>query len=286
MIIKSSLPRARSLQPPPRRSGTVRIASIDVEWTKNYRIKNGQRPFCYSVTWLDLPASSTPDLVGVPFEWTSVYVEEPGEMDELIRHAAATVAAAAETSTIITGHQFCADLSVLEANAPTDAASALQEARAQWKDRRGANPDESHYVDTRYDAGHLLTGTSRRLVDVCTELGLDVTQPELRQASMPAWHRRWVEDGQKEGRERVSVLNLRHSVSTAYVAARTAGLAVWADEGLNVNRIIAEAAKGAWAWLENPIFTDLLEDPCPFASAALSPSKAPRPRAKQRSSTR
>lgn len=286
MIITSSLPSTRALQPPPLRTGVARVASIDVEWTKNYRIKNGQRPFCYSVAWLDLPTGLTPDLADVPFEWTSVYVDEPGEMDELVRHAAATVATAAETSTIVTGHQFCADLSVLEANAPADAALTLQAARAQWRARRDANPDESHYVDTRYDAGHLLTGTSRRLVDVCTELGLDVTQPELRKVTMPAWHRKWIEEGEEEGRERVSVLNLRHSVSTAYVAARTAGLAAWANEGLSVNRAIAEAAKGAWAWLENPIFTNLLEEPCPSESAALSPSKAPRPQAKRRSSTR
>ncbi|MBZ9645291.1 hypothetical protein [Streptomyces sp. PSKA30] len=286
MIIKSSLPPAFSLQPPPLRSGVVRIASIDVEWTKNYRIKNGQRPFCYSVAWLDLPPDGTPDLADVPFEWTSVYVEEPGEMDALIRHASATVASAADTATIITGHQFCADLAVLEANAPTDAIPGLQAARAQWKERRDADPGASHYVDTRYDAGHLLTGASRRLVDVCTELGLDVTQPELRNASMPAWHRRWIEDRQEEGRERVSVLNLRHSVSTAYVAARTAGLARWPDAGLNVNRTIADGAKGAWAWLDTPTFTALLEDTCPSATAALSPSKAPRQPARRRSSTR
>lgn len=286
MIITSSLPSARSLQPPPLRTEVARIASIDVEWTKNYRIKNGQRPFCYSVAWLDLPSGRTPDLADVPFEWTSVYVEEPGETDELVRHAAAAVAAATETSTIVTGHQFCADLSVLEANAPADAVPRLQAARAQWRKRRDANPDESHFVDTRYDAGHLLTGASRRLVDVCTELGLDVTQPELRKVTMPAWHRRWIEDGQEEGRERVSVLNLRHSLSTAYVAARTAGLAVWADESLNVNRVIAEGAKGAWAWLENPTFTALLEDSCPSATVPLSPSKAPRQPARRRSSTR
>ncbi|MFJ8143372.1 hypothetical protein [Streptomyces sp. NPDC096013] len=286
MIIKSTLPTARSLQPPLLRTGLVRIASIDVEWTKNYRIKNGQRPFCYSVAWLDLPADHMVDLADVPFEWTSVYVEEPGEMDELVRNAAATVAAAAETSRIITGHQFCSDLAVLEANAPADAVPRLQTARSQWKGRRDADPDETHYVDTRFDAGHLLAGKSRRLVDVCNELGLDVTQPELLKATMPAWHRRWVEDGQDEGRERVSVLNLRHSLSTAYVAAHAAGLGKWAGEGLNVNRLIAEGAKGAWGWLENPTFTNLLEDPCPSADAALSPSKAPKPQGKRRSSTR
>ncbi|MFF0225348.1 hypothetical protein [Streptomyces sp. NPDC004629] len=284
MIIKSSMPTARALAPPPLRSGTVRIASIDVEWTKNYRIKNGQRPFCYSVAWLDLPVGRTPDLDGAPFEWSSVYVDEPGEMDTLIRHAAVCVTSAAETATIITGHQFCADLSLLQANAPADAVPALEAAREQWRQRRDADPDTSHYVDTRYDAGHLLAGVSRRLVDVCTELGLDVTQPELLNKSMPAWHRLWVEDGDAEGRERVSVLNLRHSVSTAYVAALTAGLAQRPDTGLNVNRAIAEGAKGAWDWLETPTFTALLEEPCPSATAALSPSKAPRPLARRRTS--
>ncbi|MEV0125749.1 hypothetical protein AB0I16_30090 [Streptomyces sp. NPDC050703] len=286
MIITSSRDGARALQPPTLRSGAVRIASIDVEWTKNYRVKNGQRPFCYSVAWLDLPADRTPDLADMPFEWTSVYVEEPGEMDELVRHAAATVTAAADTSSIITGHQFCSDLAVLEANAPTDAAPALRSARAQWKERRETDIRAGHYVDTRYDAGHLLTGASRRLVDVCTELGLDVTQPELQRITMPAWHRRWIDHGEEEGRERVSVLNLRHSLSTAYVAARTAGLARWSPTGLNVNRAIAQAAKGAWAWLETPTFTSLLEDPCRSESAASSPSKAPRPQGKRRSSTR
>ncbi|OVZ99453.1 hypothetical protein B9W64_37290 [Streptomyces sp. CS159] len=286
MIIKSSLSDARTMDLPPLRSGSIRIASIDVEWTKNYHIKNGQRPFCYSVAWLDLPASGTADLSQVPFEWASFYVDEPDEMPHLVRHAAACVANSARTATIITGHQFCADLSVLEANAPQDAVSLLQSAREQWRQRRDADPSASHYVDTRYDAGHLLTGTSRRLVDVCTELGFDVTQPELLKKSMPAWHRLWVEDGEPEGRERVSVLNLRHSVSTAYVAALTAGLARRPDTGLNVNRAIAEGAKGAWGWLETPTFTALLEDSCPSATAALSPSKAPKRPARRRTSTR
>ncbi|AJC58586.1 hypothetical protein [Streptomyces sp. 769] len=285
MIIKSTRP-ATPFQPPRRQSGITRLAAIDVEWTKNYHIKNGQRPFCYSIVWLDLPSSGTADLTAVPFEWTSVYVEEPDEMDALVRHAANTVATAADSADIITGHQFCADLSVLEATAPHDAITPLQKAREQWRQRRKADPTTSHYLDTRYDAGHLLAGASRRLVDVCTELGLDVTQPELRTVSMPAWHRRWIEDSHAEGRERVSVLNLRHSVSTAYVAARTADLGQWPAAGLNVNRVLADGAQGAWAWLTNPTFTALLEDTtCPSANAGLSPSKAPRRQAKPPSST-
>ncbi|MQS35795.1 hypothetical protein [Streptomyces katsurahamanus] len=269
---------------PERRAGTVRIASIDVEWTKNYRIKNGNRPFCYSIVWLDLPSGTSTDLSDVPYAFTSVYVEDPAEKNDLVASAAATLRAASDHADLITGHQLCADLAVLDANAPHDDAD-LTRARAYWKQRRTSNPDAVQYVDTRYDAGHLLTGTSRQLVDVCTELGLDVTQPELRGTSMPALHRRWTDDADTEGRERVSVLNLRHSLSTAYVAARTEGLGHWGPDGLNVNRVLSHGANGAWGWLTHPTFTKLLEGPCRSATAPLSPSKAHKQPARRRSST-
>lgn len=31
------------------------VAALDVEWTKNYQIKNGSRPFCYSLVLLHWP---------------------------------------------------------------------------------------------------------------------------------------------------------------------------------------------------------------------------------------
>jgi hypothetical protein len=73
-----------------------------------------------------------------------------------------------------------------------------------------------------HDAGHVLACQSRRLVDVCADLRLDVTQPELRGTSMTALHRRWLELADTTAREKITVLNLRHSLSTAMVAARAA----------------------------------------------------------------
>jgi hypothetical protein len=41
-----------------------------VEWTKNYRVKNGNTPFCYSVVWLAVPESGTPvNLDGAEFSY-------------------------------------------------------------------------------------------------------------------------------------------------------------------------------------------------------------------------
>jgi hypothetical protein len=112
-------------------------------------------------------------------------------------------------------------------------------------------------IDTRFDAGHLLSGTSRRLVDVCGELRLDVTQPELARKSMTALHRDWLEHGDTEARERVTVLNLRHSLSTAYVAMRAAGLLTW-RQPLNVNASLAQQWAGRVGWLDHPTFQALL----------------------------
>ena len=38
--------------------GTVLAAAIDVEWSKNYRVRGGNVPFCYSVAWLALRSLS------------------------------------------------------------------------------------------------------------------------------------------------------------------------------------------------------------------------------------
>ena len=60
--------------------GTTTVAAVDVEWSKNYRVKNGNVPFCYSVIWLSAPASRTPvNLDGASFSYMSVYVDNPAE---------------------------------------------------------------------------------------------------------------------------------------------------------------------------------------------------------------
>jgi hypothetical protein len=263
VILKSNL--TNPAVPPKKKSGLTRIASVDVEWTKNYRIKNGNRPFCYSVVWLDLPTGSSPaDIAELRWGYTSVYVEDADETTALVQSAADTLRTATMSADVITGHQLCSDLAVLEANAGQPQQPVAQ-ARRAWKDRRRAE-DSARYLDTRFDAGHLLVGTSRRLVDVCTELGLDVTQPELRGTSMTALHRRWVEKGDTEAREKISVLNVRHSLSTAFVAARASGLGRWDTSGVNVNRILGSGITGAWSWPDSPTFHNLLGDPCPSAT--------------------
>lgn len=256
MIVTTNICGKRG-QAPRRPAGMTLWASIDVEWTKNYRIKNGNRPFCYSVIYVAVPDTAAPvDLSELPFSYTSVYVEDPDETSALLASASDAVRTAFRAADRVTGHQFTSDLGVL-ANASPDPLPAVTTARETWLDRRNHDLADRLVIDTRYDTDHVLNCRSRRLVDVCTELRLDVTQPELRGTSMTALHRAWLTDRAAEARDRVSVLNLRHSLSTALVALRTTNRACWTGT-LNVNRLLATGLDGAFTWLDHPTFTDLL----------------------------
>ncbi|MGH8920410.1 MAG: hypothetical protein ACRD0H_19100, partial [Actinomycetes bacterium] len=119
---------------PRRPAGTLLWASIDVEWTKNYRIKNGNRPFCYSVVYAAVPDTAAPvDLSELPFSYTSVYVEDPEETDALLTSANDAVHTAFRAADRVTGHQFTSDLGVL-ANAATGTLPAVATARQTWLD--------------------------------------------------------------------------------------------------------------------------------------------------------
>ena len=79
MIVSTNI-AGRKGRAPRRPAGTTLWASIDVEWTKNYRIKNGNKPFCYSVIYAAIPRdTTTTNLVDLPFSFTSVYLEDPDE---------------------------------------------------------------------------------------------------------------------------------------------------------------------------------------------------------------
>jgi hypothetical protein len=236
--------------------GTCLAAAIDVEWSKNYRIRGGNVPFCYSVVWLPLPASGArTGLDTTRFWYTSAYVEDTSQCPDLVARADAALASLMEHASLIAGHQLCSDLAVLDAAGARPPAVAA--AAAAWRQRRQETTGQPRFLDTRYDAGHILACQSRRLVDVCADLRLDVTQPELRGTSMTALHRRWLELGDITAREKITVLNLRHSLSTAMVAARAAGLAHW-QPGLNVSRLLAGELGAAFGWLAHPVFTALV----------------------------
>lgn len=236
---------------PPPGTGSL-LASIDVEWSKNFRIKGGNVPFCYSIVWMRMPAEPI-DLTEITFSYVSRYVSSAEETQDLIAAADSDFAHVLDTAHLITGHQFSSDLATL-INAARQPVPHLHAMRKRWRGRRA--PGAPPLLDTRYDLDHLLTSTSRRLVDVCTEFCLDVTQPELRGTSMTSLHRRWINDGDHQARERITVLNLRHGLSTGLLALLSAYPGLRGGV-VNVNRLLYTHLTG-YTWMDSPTFTDLL----------------------------
>jgi len=57
--------------------------------------------------------------------------------------------------------------------------------------------------------------------------------------------------------QRIAVLNLRHSLSTGFVALRATGQLDW-PAPVNVNRLLGRDLAGTFAWLRHPLFRALV----------------------------
>ena len=177
MIITSNITAPDVIPAAP--AGTLLAAAIDVEWSKNYRVRGGNVPFCYSVAWLPLSGEVvTPGTFG--FWYTSAYVHGTDETGDLVASADSALLKILEHADLIAGHQLSSDLAVLAAavGAPLLGVTAAQVA---WRRRGQLLPDGPRLLDTRYDTRHVLQRASRRLVDVCAELRLEVTHSLIHQ---------------------------------------------------------------------------------------------------------
>src|SRR5215472_8015292 len=114
MIVSGNLPASAAA--PVRPPGTLLVAAIDVEWSKNYRVRGGNVPFCYSVVWLTLSRQDVrPGSFG--FWYTSAYVHGTGETGDLVASADSALLRTLECAGLIAGHQLSSDLAVLAAAA-------------------------------------------------------------------------------------------------------------------------------------------------------------------------
>ena len=97
--------------------GTPLAAAIDVEWSKNYRVRGGNVPFCYSVVWLALSGEDVrPGSFG--FWYTSAYVHGTGETGDLVASADSALLTTLERASLIAGHQLSSDLAILARRRP------------------------------------------------------------------------------------------------------------------------------------------------------------------------
>lgn len=96
------------------------VVALDVEWTKNFRVRGASKPFCYSWAIIDLAhVDSLEDQSLLEFGFKSVHLELEDEVPRLLEMIESDIASSRTLSSLtFAGHQLCADLSVLKQSSP------------------------------------------------------------------------------------------------------------------------------------------------------------------------
>jgi hypothetical protein len=241
-------------------SGENLVISFDLEWTKNYRVKNGNRPFCFSFVFF--PEDMNLDMIEkqLEFGFYLCYAENEKDTDALIQEADRILGQFFEYPSTITivGHQLSSDISIILNFPQGKQKNNFARLKNLWQTRKQTPLEKKNIVvfDSRYDLEALLKKKSRRLVDVCEECRLDVAQPELR-LSMTKMQNDFYVSGNKMIMEKLSVLNIRHSLSAAVLfLMQKSGRK--ARKNVNVNRILRRNLTDQFEYVRGGSFKKLL----------------------------
>lgn len=230
------------------------VVGFDLEWMKNFRVANGNRPFCFSFVYV-CPLSFRADVeANLRFGLVSKYIEDGDETPRLLQAIDSILQEFSDRENVtIVGHQLSSDISVILNISQSDL-PGVSRLRCQWRQRK-RDQSQVRVFDTRYDLDHVLTGKSRRLVDVCVECNLDVTQPEIG-SSMTDMQRRYLETGDRSLMEKLAVVNIRHSLSAVllYGLCSSAGRL---PSRVNVNQILYNNIGNKLAYMQSPEFRSL-----------------------------
>lgn len=192
--------------------------AVDTEWTKNYKIKNGNKPFNFSIIFFNHINIEELKKYNLDFKFISGYIETEEDIPKLITMINDYLDPNIHKK--IVGHQVISDLYTFY-----HYSDHFQDVKTDnitiWISLFKERNINKRIFDTRFDVKNYLLGKSRRLVDVCYEMRIlnqdDLYhQPELKK-SMTAMQNTYMETHDKDIYEKLSVLNLRHSLSTMLV---------------------------------------------------------------------
>lgn len=240
------------------------LVGFDAEWTKNYREKNGNVPFCFSIIEINKEDINFNKLKNgnIFFKYIQYYCDEKEEFEQLVALAdlwSNKIIKSFENS-VLCGHQISSDFSVLYnigISKKLDTLSNIEELRKLWKNRR--EDEQIGIVDTRYDISKPFLGKSRRLVDMCNDFMLDVTQPELKNKSMTELQNQYYGNKDEEIYERIAVMNLRHSLcATVLYWLSLKIMDASHRKKININQTIYNCLKTDFKWVNSEEFESLI----------------------------
>jgi len=229
------------------------LVSFDLEWTKNFKITGGNKPFCFSYIYFN-PVIKVEDIeTTLEFSFISCYINSESEIESLVNRANELLDLFLSSNTLIIGHQLSSDIAVILQNSNSNSTS-FSTLKKSWHSRK--NDNFSMIFDTRYDMNNLLKNKSRRLVDICIECNLGVTQPELK-GSMTKMQNEFYICRDVEIYEKLSVLNIRHSLSVAllYLIYKENRIP---RKKINVNKILYKNLEQYYSYVRSDGFESLL----------------------------
>ncbi|GCF11974.1 hypothetical protein [Dictyobacter arantiisoli] len=158
------------------------IIGFDVEWTKNFKIKNANKAFCYSVVWIsDLETCDVNNLeetLQLGFMMNYVESDAKDECQQMCDEANKHVGSFLHPRNTIVGHQFTSDISVLLACSEHKLGS-IETLKTAWRTRNQEDLKMVNVFDTRYDLPDSKEVESNKVVNVCPVWQLNVMQPEI-----------------------------------------------------------------------------------------------------------
>jgi len=233
---------------------------IDTEWVKNYKIRNGNIPFCFSIVVIKNNIRYNIFKEEIKFEYLQYYSESIDQTNDLIinfNSALIKLSSSKYPSNIICGHQLCSDLSTFfnyGRYMKLNNLCGIKNFINKWNNR---NVNENiNFIDTRYDLINNKFGKSRRLVDLCVDIGLKVTQIELGSKSMTKMYKDYLVSHDNNICEKLSILNLRHNLSTILLFILAQQIQ-YSHKKLNVNSILTKNLSSDFMWVNSNEFLSL-----------------------------
>jgi hypothetical protein len=246
------------------------IVGFDVEWTKNYQMKNANKAFCFSLVSVQAgdPCDVNTLERSLAFGFVLGYAEAEEECQHVCLQANRCVSQVLSADNIIVGHQFSSDVSVLLA-CGQERLPAIEILQQAWRTRQCHEEDKAVSVfDTRYDLPTSKEAASNKLVHVCPAWNLVVTQPEIK-GSMTKMQRAFYQKQTPLILEQIAVLNLRHSLSSIllYLFSRYGRPTC----PININAILSRNLHECFAYVRSERFAALLTESVPDAPSVSDP---------------
>jgi ABC-type uncharacterized transport system permease subunit len=240
-------------------AGTPLIVGFDIEWTKNYQMKNANKAFCFSLVSVQaaVPCDVNTLEQSLAFGFVLGYAEAEEECQQVCLEANRCVSQILSANNIVVGHQFSSDVSVLLA-CSQERLPAIETLQQAWRTRLHHMDERAVGVfDTRYDLPTSKDAASNKLVNVCPAWRLIVTQPEIK-GSMTRMQREFYQKQTPLILEQIAVLNLRHSLSSIllYLFSRYGR----PTNPIDINTILFRNLHDCFAYVRSERFAALLTE--------------------------